>query len=419
MFCGECGTKNKKGSLFCAECGARVEGSELEATEEKEEVEERKESKPKKPMSKKQKLAILAIVLVVAILGIGYKLGSDATSPKAIAKKYITALADSDWDYLYQYIGIEGDSTFASKDIFKDLMSENNAGTEIANFKIKDVTYSSGNLNAEVDFVYTTKNNSSEQNGTVYLTKQKDKKYLFFDDWKISNFNKSSMVVEDYEIKVLKDSVVTYAGVEVDAKYKDANKSNEQYDVYLLPQVFMTSTTLKVVLASGLEVEDTVSPSSYYTSYTLSFDEDSLSEAEKTKITNQVKEDLTLLYTKAIANTPFADFQSEFAKDGLDLTTLQNDYQELVTDLSDAYNVLTSINFTGAVINDVELTSAGNLEIDMRVNYDYTVSYTSWNDEVSTHSDSDYNYVTVVLNYDNGSYYLVGVDDLMTYFSRY
>ena len=91
----------------------------------------------------------------------------------------------------------------------------------------------------------------------------------------------------------------------------------------------------------------------------------------------------------------------------------------MVTDLSDAYNVLTSINFTGAVINDVELTSAGNLEIDMRVNYDYTVSYTSWNDEVSTHSDSDYNYVTVVLNYDNGSYYLVGVDDLMTYFSRY
>ncbi len=419
MFCGECGTKNKKGSLFCAECGARLEGSEVEATEEKEEVEERKESKPKKPMSKKRKLAILAIVLVVAILGIGYKLESDATSPKAIAKKYITALADSDWDYLYQYIGIEGDSTFASKDIFKDLMSENNAGTEIANFKIKDVTYSSGNLNAEVDFVYTTKNNSSEQNGTVYLTKQKDKKYLFFDDWKISNFNKSSMVVEDYEIKVLKDSVVTYAGVEVDAKYKDANKSNEQYDVYLLPQVFMTSTTLKVVLASGLEVEDTVSPSSYYTSYTLSFDEDSLSEAEKTKITNQVKEDLTLLYTKAIANTPFADFQSEFAKDGLDLTALQNDYQELVTDLADAYNVLTSINFTGAVINDVELTSAGNLEIDMRVNYDYTVSYTSWNDEVSTHSDSDYNYVTVVLNYDNGSYYLVGVDDLMTYFSRY
>ncbi len=416
MFCGECGAKNKKGSLFCAECGARLEGSEVDVTEKKEEVEG---SKPKKPMSKKQKFIALGIVLVVVILGIGYKLVSDATSPKAIAKKYITALVDSDWDYLYQYIGIEGDHTFVSKDIFEDLMSENIDGTEISNFKIKDVTYSSGNLNAEVDFVYTTEDNSSEQEGTVYLTKQKDKKYLFFDDWKISNFNQSSMIVEDYEIKVLKDSTVTYAGVEVDKKYRDENQSNEQYDVYLLPQVFMMETTLKVILPGGLEVEDTVSPSSYYTSYTVNFDEDSLSEAEKTKITNQVKEDLTLLYTKATANTAFADFQGELAKDGLDLTALQNDYQELVTDLLDASNVLTSINFTGAVISDVELTSAGNLEIDMRVNYDYTVSYTSWNDEVSTHSDSDYNYVTVVLNYDNGSYYLVGVDDLMTYFSRY
>lgn len=33
MFCGECGTKNKKEALFCEECGAKLR--EVEEQEEK------------------------------------------------------------------------------------------------------------------------------------------------------------------------------------------------------------------------------------------------------------------------------------------------------------------------------------------------------------------------------------------------
>lgn len=70
-------------------------------------------------------------------------------------------------------------------------------------------------------------------------------------------------------------------------------------------------------------------------------------------------------------------------------------------------------------IYDLELNNDGYLEVELKVNYDYEVKYKSYNDEEKTNSDSDYDYMTVILTFDNGSYYLVGLDNLETYFSRY
>lgn len=416
MFCGECGAKNNQGDRFCIECGSPLVQEEIQVNNTTNVV-----KKPRQPMSKKNKIIIAVVAAIVVVLGAGYKVGSDMTSPKVIAKDYIEATINQDADKLYKYLEFEGDTTFVSKKIFKELM-ENNSGksTEIENYKITGVEYGEGKLTAQVNFTYTLKGSSTERTDSVDLIKQKDKKFILFDNWKIADLSVDEATMKDYKIKVNKGSQVTYAGVKLTDKYLDKNDSTSKLDVYKLPLVFTTKTTIKAVLSNGMEIEETVTPSSYYSTHTVSFDEDSLSEASKEKILAKAKESLTSIYTNAIARKQFSDIKSSYEYNGLDLTALETTYTSFLSSLESASSTLTSITFNTLTISDLELNKDGNLELDVRANYDYTVSYTSWgSEEVQTHDDSDYSYITVVLGYDKGSYYLVNFDDLDTYFSRY
>lgn len=415
MFCGECGAKNNKQDAFCSECGAPLVHEE----EVKQEVTTNVVKTPKKPMSKKNKIIIAVIAVVVLLLGIGYKVGSDATDPKKVAEDYIQATISQDGDKLYKYLELEGDKTFVSKKIFKNLLKANKQSTSsIENYKITDVEYGEGELTAEVKFTYTIKGSSSEKTDSINLTKQKEKKLLFFDNWKISD-SISSAAMEDFTIKVTKGSTLTYAGVKVKDKYLDKDQSTSKLDVYVLPQVFTTKTTLKAVLPNGIELEEEVTPSSYRNSYTVSFDENSLSESAKEKITTKAKTVLTTVYTNAIAKKAFSDFKSSFEHGKLDLSDFETHYTSLLSTLETSSTTLTSIEFTDMSIYNIEMNEDGNLEVQVKANYDYVVTYTSYDDEVKTHNDSGYGYMTVVLAIDKNEYHAVDVDDLKTYFSRY
>lgn len=87
--------------------------------------------------------------------------------------------------------------------------------------------------------------------------------------------------------------------------------------------------------------------------------------------------------------------------------------------MSTAYNVLTSINFTSASITNLELDDDGNMEVTIKANYNYTVQYTNYTDEVKTHDDATYSRMKLTLSYDKGEYHLINAEDLEDYFSRY
>lgn len=411
MFCAECGAKNKNTDAFCCECGAPLE---------QEEVKNNVVEKPRQPMSKKNKIIIAVIATVVIVLGIGYKVGSDYTNPKKVAEEYISALIKKDSDKLYKYLEIDGDKTFVTKKIFNDVVEKKLTTSDVENYVITDVTYSDGDLTATVTFKYTEKGSSSERTSKVDLTKQKDKKFLIFDNWKVNDTGATSTIIEDYTVKVTKGSKLTYAGVKVTDKYKDKKNSTSSLDVYVLPQVFKVETTIKAVLPSGLEIEETVTPSTYYNTHTVSFDEDSLTEEAKEKIITSGKNFLTTVYENAMKETAFADIKSNFEHKGIDLADLETSYTNLVNDLKNASNKLTSIGFNTTSIYDIDLTDEGYLEVELRLNYDYSIKYTNYSDEEVEHSDSDYDCMTVILTYDDGKYYLVDLgNDLEDYFSRY
>lgn len=412
MFCGECGAKNKKGDAFCKECGAKLESVEVASKPKK------VNNTPKKPINKSTKIIIGVCALVVALVVTLFIVLGNMTNPKNIAKSYINAIVNKDGNKLYSYLNIEGDSAFVSKKVFDNYVKEELKDNTITNYKITDIEYSTGKLQATVKFTYTTKNSSSESTGKVTLTKEKSKKYLFFDNWKVSN-SIDTVVVKDYTIKVTKGSTLTYGGINVDKKYLDSSKSSTEYDAYVLPQVFGYETVVKAVLPTGLEIEEKVTPSTYYSSHTVSFDEDTLTDAAKNKIIEVAKKDINTIYTSAIAKKSFADIKSNFDNKGIDLTKLEQSYNEFVSDLGSESNVLTSFTATSMSIYDIDLDSNGYLEVEFKVNYDYSIKYTDYSNNEKTHSDSDYDYMTINLTYKNGSYYLVDIDELETYFSRY
>ena len=414
MFCGECGTKNKKGDAFCKECGSKLESVEVTTNKTKKEV----SNAPKKPMAKSTKIIIGVVAVVVAALVALFIILGNITNPKNVAKEYIQAVVNKDGNKLYSYLSIEGDSTFVSKNVFNNYIKEKIKDDAVTNYKITEVEYSTGKLQATVRFTYTTKNSSSEKTGKVTLTKDKSKKYLFFDNWKI-NDSIDTAVVKDYTLKVTKGSTLTYGGIKVDKKYLDSSKSSTEYDVYVLPQVFGYETVVKAVLPSGLEIEEKVTPSTYYSTHTVSFDEDTLTDAAKNKIIEVAKKDLNTIYTSAIAKKSFADIKSNFDVKGIDLTKLEQSYNNFVIKLGNESNILTSFTVTNASIYDIDLDSNGYLEVEFKVNYDYAIKYTDYSNNEKTHSDSDYDYMTVTLTYKNGTYYLVNINELETYFSRY
>ena len=414
MFCGECGTKNKKGDAFCKECGAKLEVVEVSKSKTKKVT----NNPPKKPMAKSTKIIIGGVALVVIACVALFVVLANITNPKNVAKEYISAVINKDGNKLYSYLNIDGDSTFVSKKVFDNYVKEELKETSITNYKITNVEYSTGKLQATVKFTYTTKNSSSESTGTVKLIKDKSKKYLLFDNWKI-NDSIDTVVVKDYTLKVTKGSKLTYGGINVDKRYLDSSKSSTEYDVYVLPQVFGYETIVKAVLPSGLDIEEKVTPSSYSSTHTVSFDEDSMTDEAKNKIIEVAKKDINTIYASAIANKSFADIKSNFNVSGTDLTKLEQSYNEFVSDLGNESNILTSFTITNASIYDIDLDSNGYLDVEFKVNYDYAIKFNDYSNVEKTHSDSDYDYMDVKLTYNNGKYYLVDVSGLETYFSRY
>ena len=148
MFCGECGAKLKKNARFCGECGAKVS----EASEKQEEKPTKVVHKTeKKPMSTSKKVLIIVVLLLIVGGIIGYNVMASKLGPEGVAKSYIEALKTNNAGEIYESLGLDGDTTFASKEMFQFIFEndENNL-SNITNYTISDVIYSDGNLAATV-----------------------------------------------------------------------------------------------------------------------------------------------------------------------------------------------------------------------------------------------------------------------------
>ncbi|MCI5553158.1 MAG: zinc-ribbon domain-containing protein [Tenericutes bacterium] len=405
MFCGECGTKNKSGAQFCENCGAKLQTPKKEVT-----------VKEKKPMTKKQKMTA-GIIAVVAVLVIGlFVFLGNLTSPKTIAEKLFKASVDYDFDTIYEYLDVE-DSNFTSKEMFKKVMAkdadEDNKPV-LVNYTVGNSVLSDDKMSTTVTITYMLKDEDESDTMDIKLVKSKDKKWLFFDNWKV-NVNGVS-VTKNYEIKVLKGSKVKLEDIELTQQYLDSEKSSSDYDVYVIPSIFEAKYDIVVTLPIGVESKDTIRvyDGSKYT-YRLSLSD--LSEEVKENLKTASKTSLQTLYDGVKDGKSFDDISSSFTYDNADLSKLKKAYSNLVSGIGTSQK-LTSITFKEITLSSLDIDSNGKLEVYLKATFDYSISYES-GDETKTHDSDDYDYVYLTFDYVDGTYHLVNASSLNTYFSRY
>ena len=351
VFCENCGAELKKEGKFCENCGA-------EAIKKK-----------KKPKTKKRKMIERIIIGVFIILGFIYAWFNHQLSPETIAKNYFLAVVNQDVDKLYTYIG-NSDSEFITKDILKEIIANKGSDGEfdIKNYTIGDAKIDYDGLHATVKINYIEKNNK-DYTFRVEFVKNKGKKYLFFDDWRIvPNGKFLADIRSGFEMKVPKGSTVTIRGIEVDKKYINTTRSDDIYDVYKLPAMFESKYKIKVALPFGFEVESELDVSALNYEFKLKSEE--IPENVREELKETARNALQVLYDGAIAQKPFEEIQSAFDYEGVSLNSLKLRYDSLKSKLSESN--LNTIQFKEINFEDIK-NGPGEIEISMKVECVYTL----------------------------------------------
>ena len=352
------------------------------------------------------------VVAVIAVIGIFLFLSSMFT-PEKEAIKYFEAVMNRDFDKLYSYVDVKK-SSLTTKKVFKEIMDEQEDDDnykKLMNYKVTKTENSLDGLSTEVTISYVLEGSSSSSEKTITLAKDKKKKFLFFDNWKIQN--STLECIENTKLEVLAGSKVEIAGVELKKSDLNTQESTSENDVYNLPAMFKTEYPVEVEFPYGFEIETSFTPSSYYATKRIDVDEDTLSAESKQVIINAIKKNLTTIYNAAIANKEFSAIKSEFEYTGSDLSDLESEYTSFKTSLNNRTRKLTKITFDDVEIRSLS-TDDGMLEVYFKANCDYEVKYKSGDTDKTSSSDS-YMYSYMTFDYNN-TYQLVDIDNFKYYF---
>ncbi len=414
MYCGECGTKLKKNDIFCGNCGTKVE----QTTEAKESSSNSssKQVVPKKPMSKSKKILFAICAVVVVVLVLGYQFLDKKYGPKGVAAEYIEALIHQDANALYDYLHLEGDTTFTSREQFEEIVRDSESNSSIQNYKIGEVVYGDGKLSARVKIHFTFKDTQMETTETIDLIKTKKKKYLFFDVWEL-NQNFDSVLVKDYQVKVPKNSEVSINKILLDKKYFDKKDSTTEWDVYKIPQIFKSEVDIISTIA-GFEVEEKVVPSSF--GYTASLELDSLSKEDKEKLEKQLMTDMTTIYQNLIEGKTWDSISDSYNFEGADLEELEETYQSLYEDVvNDEYRKLKKFEITSMKVNSLTSDDDGEIRIGVKLSYNYTIDYKKYDDSIEERTGKNSSNSILIYQFSGNKLRLIDASYLVSYFSAY
>ena len=396
MFCGECGTKYEKGAAFCEKCGSKLE------------VEETKEVAPKKPMDKKTKL-IISVIAIVAVIFVGiYMYLGSLFKPEKIALKYFKAYASNDAKTLYNTMNLE-ESKFVSKKLLEESI-KNNEKIKLANYSVKKDETKDDSLSTSVVITYVEEGSSKEKTKLVKLTKNKNKKWLFFENWTVDS---SELVSKDYTISVPKNTTVKINDIELSDKYKEESYSS-YYDSYKIPSILKGKYNLTVEYKSGVKLSGELKVNGNYGTYRTS----NLKLDEKTneKLEKEIKEKLELLYKSALEDKSFDDIKDSFTEEVR--SNVETSYNYIKDYTKSDYSKLKEMT-----VDDVEITSVSpneeKISLVVKMKYSYKLEY-KYSDETKEYigkNKIDTLYVDYTIS--EKDYVMSNISSILTYFSRY
>lgn len=365
MKCKNCGSKIKEQDIYCPECGKSTKEGFL--------------TKLGKSIYK-NRITIFMILIVLIFITFIFNLISYLFGPEYIAKKYMNSLAKNNYNEIYELLDVD-ESSIVNKEILKEKMETIN----IDAYKLDSVNIY-GN-EALITFKY--EDNREINYVSVLLRNSMVKKYFFFDNWKIMSFK----VATNINIKVPKNSKVTLDNIDI----KEFKKSEEDYDIYEINEMFVGTYNINIELENGLKVEDKIDIKS---NETYSIGNIDLEDDVKSNLQEQLLNSLNTLYSNAINNV-------EYKNTGL--TNLKDEYQYLKNALQNKNYTLTNISFSDIDVNKVTFDT--NLEVTFTLNCNYTVNYVS-NDETKTYNGKGSTTIKANFNVTDSTYTLDSISNL-------
>lgn len=422
MFCPECGAKNQDDAVFCENCGADISQAlaQSEPSQQDQANIDAQQSPvtytpissvpqdftyqpaasavavKRVPMKKRTKVLIAAIFLIIILLAVLFNIGKQLSSPDKIAKDYFKTLSVQDWDKAYSYLDIT-ESDFINKDNFIKTQKKSKDISKIVNYSVvsDDTTLSTTDktdklknaLTETITMQYITQDSTSPQTMEINLIKQPEKKFLFFDTWKVAS---AGYITPKISITVPQGTTAFLDGVQIADKYKDtasadssdstnSQDSASQPVTYTVKNIFSGTYTLKV---TSKYTED-------YTNDITVNGEDSAVNVDSLKLKQEIldtvakqpEQVLKALYSSALAGKDFDSVKSYFVSNSDTQSNMESQYgylqNSIAKDNNGGFKSISFSNFKPEVTNS-QADSSMSITVDTQFDYAYTAVDTTY-----------------------------------------
>ncbi len=416
MECKNCKHKNPANSSFCEECGTKLEVAQVVNTTV---LKEKKPKQPNQLLEKFKKSSIVVKVgVLVAVILIGVSIYLvNAQKLENVAQKCIkgvlTGEADIEACFDIEYVKTPYSSKEDYNNIIEEFKEEMQEGNEdVPDFSVEILSIEQIENSAIVEVELSAVIDGEIKTEKETITFVKTDSFLFFETWKIASEDAFSVYLKEVEFELPTGSKFYINDVLVDT---DLMVEENGYDLYTIPTLLDTAHNLKVEV-DGITIIDYEEEYFYYSTDLTEVDIDTFNTEELEKMEEEALAIINTLYDQLIAKTSFDDVLDTYAFEGLDTENLREEYDEMIEDLGyySTYT-LTDIDFTAIEITDLEVISDGYF-ITMTLTDTHKVTSSS-GVEYTKENDKSY-YEEMTIKKIDGTYKLVAIEDLNTYFSR-
>ncbi len=357
MFCPECGNKNEDGAVFCGECGTKlVANHQTEETNQTSPVTKTpvytqqpptvRQQQVQQPMPKaKKKMSggaiamIVELFLAVALVVSLVLVINNQTSPKKVAEEYWKATMELKWSQAYNYCDFP-DGEFMSKQMYINAMSTGEEKVEYNAYEIYDLSEQAeemvsaiseylpenvtnaaeSNIQKTYYISYVPKGGSDKVTEVVTLSKTKEKKFLFWTQWKVTA---ADCITSNVNVEVPLGAKVTFNDVELS---KDWVTEEDSIARYTIPSLFTGEYQVEVTM------EGMAPYRMLYNTYEGGIFISHLEPTEEIKeqVGAQLVADAQAIVQAAVDGKKFETVEEYFAEYAIEDNSIEDDYEDLM-----------------------------------------------------------------------------------------